>query len=62
LVDNAFAAPAASNCGYLLLDKILITAAVNLKEGLPAAAGKNSAVLQGDTKLGDRNSVVASVH
>lgn len=62
LVDNSFSAPAASNCGYLLLDKLLITAAVNLKEGLPSAAGKNSAILSGTTYVGDAAFVAASVH
>lgn len=61
LVDNSFAAPAASGCGYLPLDQLLITAAVNLKEGLPAAAGKNTAIQQGDTKLGGAADVAASV-
>ncbi len=61
LVDNSFSAPAASNCGYLLLDKLVITAGVNLKEGLPAAAGKNTAILQGDTHLGLSSGVLASI-
>jgi hypothetical protein len=61
LVDNSFAAPAATNCGFLPLDKLVITAAVNLKEGLPAAAGKNTAILQGDTYLGFQAAVVASI-
>jgi hypothetical protein len=61
LVDNTFSVPAASNCGYLPLDKIIITAGVNLKEGLPSAAGKNSAILQGDSYLGTREDVAASV-
>jgi hypothetical protein len=61
LVDNSFAAPAASNCGFLPLDKLLITAAVNLKEGLPAAAGKNTAILQGTAKLGGAVAVAGSV-
>jgi hypothetical protein len=42
LVDNAFAAPAASGCGGLLafaLDPI-----INAKLGLPSAAGKNTAI------------------
>jgi hypothetical protein len=60
LVDNAFSVPAASNCGFLLLDKLLITAAVNLKEGLPAAAGKNTAIMGGDTKIGLGSSVRTS--
>jgi hypothetical protein len=62
LVNNSFSVPAASNCGFLPLDKILITAAVNLKEGFPSAAGKNTAILQGTTKVGDRALTQASVH
>ena len=62
LVDNSFSAPAAGNCGFLPLDKLLITAAVNLKEGLPAAAGKNTAIQQGDTYVGYIDGVRASVH
>ena len=62
LVDNAFSVPAATNCGYLLPDKILITAAVNLKEGLPAAAGKNTAIMQGLVSNAERTAVQASVH
>ncbi|HMJ35013.1 MAG TPA: hypothetical protein VK501_13960 [Baekduia sp.] len=61
LVDNAFAAPAASNCGITFLDRLLVTPAVNLKEGLPAAAGKNTAIQQGTTKLGGKAAVVASI-
>lgn len=61
LVDNAFSVPAASNCGFLLLDKLLITAAVNLKEGFPSAAGQNVAILQGDTALTASASVAGSV-
>lgn len=61
LVDNAFPVPAASNCGYLLLDKLIITAGVNLKEGLPAAAGKNTAIQQGTAESADRARVAASV-
>jgi len=62
LVDNTFAVPAATDCGYLPLDKLLITAAVNAKEGLPAAAGRNSATLIGSTALADAPQVRASVH
>jgi hypothetical protein len=61
LVDNAFSVPAASNCGYLLPDMLLITAAVNLKEGLPAAAGKNTAIMQGLVSNGTRTAVQDSV-
>ncbi|HEY6760578.1 MAG TPA: hypothetical protein VI318_13860 [Baekduia sp.] len=62
LVDNAFSVPAASNCGYLPLDKLLITGAVNLREGLPSAAGNNSASLSGQTQVGVASAVAASVH
>ena len=57
LVDNSFAVPAAKGCGNTLLPipiitpilQGIVTAAVNLKEGLPAAAGKNTAIMSGDT-------------
>jgi hypothetical protein len=62
LVDNAFSVPAASGCGFTPIDQLLITAAVNLREGFPSAAGKNTAILQGTTKIGDRGPVAASVH
>ena len=62
LVDNSFSVPAASGCGYLLPDRILITAAVNLKEGLPAAAGKNTAIQEGLVSNATRGDVQASVH
>jgi hypothetical protein len=57
LVDNNFAVPAASNCGYLPLDKLIITAGVNLKEGLPSAAGNNVADLRGTANLASRQAV-----
>ena len=59
LVDNAFSVPSASGCGPLLF-RPLINAAVNLKEGLPSAAGRNRAILQGSLKQGSRSAVVAS--
>lgn len=46
LVNNSFSVPAASGCGYWPFVS-LITAAVNLKEGLPAASGKNTAIFNG---------------
>jgi hypothetical protein len=61
LVDNAFSAPAASGCGFTILDQWLITGAVNLKEGLPSAAGKNTAIMGGTSQLGARPAVQASV-
>lgn len=45
LVDNAFAAPGASGCAEPL--SLVVDASVDLKEGLPAAAGKNTAILSG---------------
>jgi hypothetical protein len=62
LVDNSFSAPAATGCGFLPLDMLLITAAVNLKEGLPAAAGKNAAIQQGTSQVGEAAATAASVH
>jgi hypothetical protein len=45
LVDNAFAVPGASGCGLAgLLDPIL-----NLDKGLPSPAGKNAAILGGNS-------------
>lgn len=61
LVDNTFSVPAATDCGYLPLDKLLITAAVNSREGLPAGAGTNSAILQGTSQIADIAQVRASV-
>jgi hypothetical protein len=61
LVDNTFPVPAASGCGYLLLDRILITAAVNAKEGLPSPAGNNYVILQGNSFIAASSDVAASV-
>lgn len=43
LVDNAWAAPAANGCGGLF--SFIIDPIVNSSSGLPAAAGKNTAIL-----------------
>lgn len=43
LVDNAWSAPAASGCGGLLA--FLVNPIINAQVGLPAAAGKNTAIL-----------------
>jgi hypothetical protein len=45
LVDNAFAAPGANGCAEPL--SLVIDPAVDLQTGLPAAAGKNTAILNG---------------
>jgi len=50
LVENAFSAPGASGCGGFLLE-LLIDPAVNLKLGLPSAAGHNTAVLTGEQAI-----------
>ena len=46
LVDNAWAAPAASGCGGLF--SFILDPIVNASSGLPAAAGTNSARLKND--------------
>jgi hypothetical protein len=51
LVNNAFAAPAASGCGGIF--SFLVDPLVNSILGLPAGSGANSAVLEG--KLQDAN-------
>jgi hypothetical protein len=44
LVDNAWSAPGATGCGGALVE-LLLDPVVNVSAGLPAAAGKNTAVL-----------------
>jgi len=56
LVDNAFAVPAAENCGPWGF-RWAVTPIVNLKEGFPAAAGTNAAVMGGDLKQGAASAV-----
>jgi hypothetical protein len=48
LVDNTFAVPAAKNCGTSALVEPVITAAVNVGAGLPAAPGVSHAILTGN--------------
>ena len=43
LVDNAWAAPGANGCGGLF--SLILDPIVNAAAGLPAAAGKNTAIL-----------------
>jgi hypothetical protein len=45
LVDNSFSAPGVNGCGGLL--SILLDPAIDLDAGLPAAAGHNTAILNG---------------
>ncbi len=47
LVDNAWSAPGASGCGGFLVE-LLLDPVVNVGAGLPAAAGKNTAILNND--------------
>lgn len=54
LVDNAFSVPAATGCGVLGT----LNSVVNQRQGLPAAAGTNTAVLQQDSFLGGPASAI----
>lgn len=58
LVNNSFAAPAASGCGGLL--SFLIDPFVNSIVGLPSAAGTNTAILEGKIQTADSAAVKAS--
>jgi len=51
LVDNAWSAPGTSGCGGFLVE-LLLDPVVNASAGLPAAAGKNTAVLNNDIFVG----------
>jgi hypothetical protein len=58
LVDNAFSAPGAEGCGGLFA--FLIDPIINAKLGIPAAAGHNTAILNGTLQIADAPSVKAS--
>jgi len=58
LVDNSFSAPAAEGCGGAL--SFLIDPILDAKIGLPAAAGHNTAILTGTTRVAEKAAVVAS--
>jgi hypothetical protein len=47
LVDNAFSAPGVNGCAGILAP--VVDLAVDLKAGLPAVAGKNTAIMTGST-------------
>lgn len=59
LVDNSFAVPKARGCGNIALGlpiltqvlDALVSGAVNLKVGLPAAAGTNTAIMNGKSSI-----------
>jgi hypothetical protein len=46
LVDNAWSAPGATGCGGFLVE-VILNPIINASSGLPAAAGKNTAILKG---------------
>jgi hypothetical protein len=50
LVDNAWAAPGASGCGGFLVE-LLLNPVINSAAGLPAAAGKNTAILKNELNI-----------
>jgi hypothetical protein len=58
LVDNSFAAPGANGCGGILFSWA-VDPFVNSIVGVPAAAGTNTAILEGNTYIADANAVRA---
>ncbi len=50
LVDNAWAAPGASGCGGFLVE-LLLNPIINAAAGLPASAGKNTAILNNEINV-----------
>lgn len=58
LVDNSFSAPASEGCGGFF--SFLIGPIINAKVGLPAAAGKNTAILSGSLSDAEVEAVLAS--
>ena len=52
LVDNAWSAPGASGCGGFLVELIL-DPIINSAAGVPAAAGKNTAILVNNINVGN---------
>ncbi len=51
LVDNAWSAPGASGCGGPLVE-LLLDPVINASAGLPAAAGRNTAILENTAYFG----------
>jgi len=58
LVDNSFSAPAAEGCGGFF--SFVIDPILDLKIGLPAAAGHNTAILTGTTRIAEATAVTQS--
>jgi hypothetical protein len=56
LVDNSWAAPGASGCGGFLVE-LLLNPIINSASGLPAAAGKNTAILNNNIFVGSAAAV-----
>ncbi|HXP37962.1 MAG TPA: hypothetical protein VN817_09365 [Solirubrobacteraceae bacterium] len=59
LVENAFSVPGAKGCGAGVY-KELITPLINSKYGLPAAAGRNTAILSGTSEFASAEAVLKS--
>jgi len=59
LVDNSFAAPGANGCGGILFSWA-VDPFVNEIVGVPSAAGRNTAVLEGKIQLGEPAAIRAS--
>jgi hypothetical protein len=58
-VDNAFAVPTANGCGPSVLSSV-IDPIINLKLGLPSAAGNNTAILNGSVEQASAPAVIES--
>jgi hypothetical protein len=58
LVDNSFSTPAAEGCGGFF--SFLLDAVIDAKLGLPSAAGHNTAIQTGTTRLTAAESVINS--
>jgi hypothetical protein len=58
LVDNRYTAPVAEGCGEFF--SFIIDPIVDSKIGLPSAAGKNKAILNGELKAASNEAVIAS--
>jgi hypothetical protein len=58
LVDNSYSAPGAEGCGGFF--SFLIDPIVDSKIGLPSAAGKNTAILNGTLNIAEEEAVLAS--
>lgn len=56
LVDNAWSAPGASGCGGFLVE-LLLNPIINSTVGVPAAAGKNTAILKNNLDVATAFSV-----